>query len=171
MRKFLLFFAFAGLTTFTFAQGLPKGFAPGEQELIPAYMQSRYQNANNRSTILTPPGGSIRTMAGWEEVDAIVLTWTGFPAILREIVREAQTQAKVIIHCSDSVAVKSNLTAHSVPITSNVKFIEVAYNSIWIRDYGANTVYRNDVDSIFLVDWIYNRPRPDDDDIPLAYSS
>jgi agmatine/peptidylarginine deiminase len=110
-------------------------------------------------------------MAGWEELEALTITWTGYPAILREIVREAQTQCKVIIHCTDSNVVKTNLSNYSIPLTSNLKFIEVAYNSIWIRDYGANTVYRNDVDSIFLVDWIYNRPRPADDDIPVAYAA
>lgn len=170
MRKILLSLGLTGLSLLTFAQSdLPKGFAPGEQELIPAYMESR--TADGSRAIFTPPGGDIRTMAGWEELEALVITWTGFPAILREIVNEAQTQCKVIIHCNDSVAVKSNFASHSITLNSNVKFIEVAYNSIWIRDYGANTVYRNDVDSVFLVDWIYNRPRPDDDDIPLAYSS
>jgi agmatine/peptidylarginine deiminase len=171
MRKILLSLSFTGLTLLSFGQTdmLPIGFAPGEQALIPEYMASR--NADGSRALFTPPGGNIRTMAGWEELDALVITWTGFPAILREIVEEAQTQCKVIIHCSDSNAVIANFATHSIPLTSNVKFIEVAYNSIWIRDYGANTVYRNDVDSIFLVDWIYNRPRPDDDDIPLAYSS
>jgi len=171
MRKAILALLLITGANFTFSQTetiLPKGFAPGEQELIPAYMQSRTTNSRD---IFTPPGGSIRTMAGWEELEALVITWTGFPAILREIVREAQTQCKVIIHCTDSNNVKTNFNTHSIPLTSNVKFIEVDYNSIWIRDYGANTVYRNDVDSIFLVDWIYNRPRPDDDDIPVAYAN
>ena len=40
-----------------------------------------------------------------------------------------------------------------------------------MRDYGQNTVYMNDVDSIYLVDWIYNRPRPDDDAFPEALSN
>ena len=35
-----------------------------------------------------------------------------------------------------------------------------------MRDYGQNTIYENDVDSLYLVDWIYNRPRPDDDAFP-----
>ena len=35
-----------------------------------------------------------------------------------------------------------------------------------MRDYGQNTIYKNDVDSIYLVDWVYNRPRPDDDTFP-----
>ena len=39
-------------------------------------------------------------------------------------------------------------------------------NTVWIRDYGPNTVYGNGVDDRIIVDWIYNRPRPDDDASP-----
>jgi agmatine/peptidylarginine deiminase len=36
-----------------------------------------------------------------------------------------------------------------------------------MRDYGANTVYGNEVDDLILVDWIYNRPsRPNDNVCP-----
>jgi agmatine deiminase len=176
MRKFLLLLILSSSFIFTQAQTdmLPVGFGPGEQALIPAYMANRQEAVNSglRANFFTPPTGSnIRTAAGWEELQALVVTWTGFPAILREIVKEAQTQCKVIIHCTDSNAVKSNFATHTIPLNSNVKFIEVPYNTIWIRDYGANTVYRGGVDSLILVDWIYNRPRPDDDDIPVAYSA
>src|SRR5690606_38437564 len=54
---------------------------------------------------------------------------------------------------------------------TNVSFIEVAYNSVWIRDYAANTVYKDGVDSLLLVDWIYNRPRPADDAMPAAHAA
>jgi agmatine deiminase len=148
---------------------LPKGFAPGEELLMDAYLQQA-MNPASRSSITTPPGLPVRTAAQWEEVQALVITWTSYPAILREIVRAAQTECTVIIHCSDSNAVKNNLTTHGVPL-SNLKFIQVGFNSIWIRDYGANTCYLHDVDSLILVDWMYNRPRPLDDQIPAAYSS
>lgn len=147
---------------------LPIGFAPGEELLMNDYLIQARNNAN-RSGITTPPTLPVRTAAQWEESQALVITWTGFPAILREIVRAARTECTVIIHCADSNAVKSNLTTYGVPL-SNVKYIEVPFNSIWIRDYAANTCYLNDVDSLILVDWIYNRPRPDDDQIPAAYS-
>ncbi len=146
---------------------LPKGFAPGEKEAMPAYIQ---QQMVNRNGITTPPGGSLRTMAEWEEIQALVITWTAFPAIHREIVRYAQEETTVIIHCSDSNAVKSNLQAFNVPLSSNLKFLEVPFNSIWIRDYAANSVYRDKVGDLILVDWIYNRPRPNDDAIPEHYS-
>ncbi|MEO0405174.1 MAG: agmatine deiminase family protein, partial [Bacteroidota bacterium] len=50
----------------------------------------------------------------------------------------------------------------------NVTILDVEFNSIWMRDYAANTVYGSGVDDLILVDWIYNRPRPDDDVSPAA---
>ena len=50
----------------------------------------------------------------------------------------------------------------------SIEVVDVPTNSIWIRDYGANTVYTEWNDGRVLVDWLYNRPRPDDDAIPDA---
>lgn len=151
----------------TESQGLPRGFAPGEKEAMPAYLESQMSLRNG---ITTTPGGILRTMAEWEEIQALVITWTSYPAVLREIVRHAQQETKVIIHCSDSNAVKNNLLTHNVPLSSNLRFLEVPFNSIWIRDYAANSVYRDKVGDLILVDWIYNRPRPNDNAIPEHYS-
>lgn len=173
MRKIYLTFILAGwLLQGFYAQQeiiLPKGFAPGEELLMDDYLQQA-QQSYGRSSITTPPGLPVRTAAQWEEAQALVITWTSYPAILREIVRAAQTECKVIIHCSDSNAVKSNLSNYGIP-HFNLMFLQVPYNSIWIRDYAANTCYLNDVDSLVLVDWMYNRPRPLDDQIPAAYSN
>ncbi len=171
MRKILLTFLLTGLTVTIFAQQpaiLPIGFYEGEAQLMDEYLQNI--NHNSSRGITTPPTLPTRTAAQWEEVQALVLTWTGFPTILSQITDAAQEECMVIIHCTDSNTVKSDLTGNGVPLT-NIKYIEVGYNSIWIRDYGANTVYMNDVDSLILVDWIYNRPRPLDDVIPESYSA
>ena len=48
----------------------------------------------------------------------------------------------------------------------NVTVVDADYNSVWMRDYGANTVYGSWNDDRVLVDWRYNRPRPLDDAIP-----
>lgn len=166
----LALISFLNLTSFAQSPDiLPIGFGPGEELLMDSYLENIYNNPN-RVGITTPPTLPTRTAAQWEEVQALVITWTGFPTILSQIVDAAQEECMVIIHCSDSNTVKSNLTTNGVPLT-NIKYLEVPYNSIWIRDYGANTVYFNDVDSLVLVDWIYNRPRPDDDVIPDAYSA
>jgi agmatine/peptidylarginine deiminase len=143
---------------------LPRGLAPGEEKLLLDYQQLR---TLPRNTITTPPGGSLRNMAEWEEVDALLITWTGYPSILAEIVATARLHARVLIHCTDSNQVKNYLSNQGIPL-SNIKYLQVPFNSIWIRDYGPSSVYRNDVDSLLLVDWIYNRPRPQDDVMPVA---
>ncbi len=105
-------------------------------------------------------------MAEWEELQAVVITWTSFSAILAEIVRAVRQECEVIIVCNNKVTVQNYLNGKGVDWSSNVSFVEGPYNSIWVRDYGPNTVYQNDVDSLYLVDWIYNRPRPKDDLLP-----
>jgi len=119
-----------------------------------------------------PPSGTLRTAAEWEEVQALVITWRSYPAILAEIVRYAQEECKVIIHASNVAAAQSALiNTYQVPLGPNVIFKTQPSNSLWIRDYGANTVYINDVDSLFLLDWKYNRAsRVQDDSIPRAYA-
>jgi agmatine deiminase len=152
---------------------LPRGFAPGEEQKMDAYLKSRQeqtQNKSYRAPIYSAPTEPVRSAAQWEEIQALLISWTSYPVIQRQIVAAAQQECTVVIHCDDSMDVKNDLTSNGIPLT-NLKFIEVPFNSIWIRDYAANTCYLNDVDSLVLVDWIYNRPRPDDDDIPLAYST
>ncbi len=104
-------------------------------------------------------------MAEWEEIQALTITWTSYQSTLREIVRAARLETQVYIVCSDSVTVKNYLTNNNVPL-SNIHYIIAPFNSVWFRDYGQNTVYTAGVDSLVLVDWIYNRPRPKDDTLP-----
>lgn len=146
---------------------LPKNLSENERKSMNSYYSS-YQFGTKG--IETPPGGSIRCAAEWEEVQTLVITWTGqYNLIQSQIVDAAQEECRVLIACSDSNSVKSTLLGNGVP-DFNLEFIEVPYNSIWIRDYGPNTMYRNDVDSLFVVDWIYNRPRPDDDVMPEQHA-
>ncbi|HPH83334.1 MAG TPA: agmatine deiminase family protein [Flavobacteriales bacterium] len=120
----------------------------------------------------TPPAGTIRTAAEWEEIQALVVTWTDYKSVLAEIIRYAQEECKVIVHCTNANTAQNELVStYGVPVGPNVIFKVQPYNTLWIRDYGANTAYINDVDSLFLVDWKYNRPsRTKDDTIPRGYA-
>lgn len=119
--------------------------------------------------ISSPPVSPVRSMAEWEEIQGLCIAWTGYPDILAQIVKAAKEEARVFILCTNANTVataKSKLTSVGVDFTNNVDFIIGDYNSIWIRDYGPNSVYTNDVDSLIIIDWIYNRPRPKDDKSP-----
>lgn len=106
-------------------------------------------------------------MAEWEEVESLVIVWTGFPGILKQIVRHALPECRVIIACLDQAVVEAylanDLFGGAIDDITGITFVETGFNSIWSRDYFAETIYANEVDSLLLLDWIYNRPRPLDD--------
>jgi agmatine deiminase len=150
-------------------QALPNGFAPGEQQKMKEYLSS-IPFADRGTTIVKPPASPVRTAAEWEEIQALTITWTDYTSVLTDVVKAAQSECLVYIVCSDSASVKNSLSSAGIPLT-NIRCIKAAYDAIWIRDYGQNTVYTNDVDSLILVDWIYNRPRPNDDVVPTKVAA
>ncbi len=125
-----------------------------------------------RSAIPTPPPTSnVRAAAEWEEIEYLVITWQpSFPNILRQIVAAAVNECKVLIVTQNEASVSSYLSGSGIDLT-NVTFLDTEWDSIWMRDYAGNTVYSEDVGERGLVDWIYNRPRPDDDQIPAAHAA
>jgi agmatine/peptidylarginine deiminase len=165
MKKQLILFCVIMNVLISYSQQemLPRWMTEAEKAEIPAYKETFLEKE-----ISTPPVGSeIRTPGQWEEVQAVCITWTGFPSIHRQLVTAIQEECEVWIVCSDSNAVKTNITSNGGSLT-NVKFVESGFNSIWMRDYGPNSVYLAGVDSLVFVDWIYNRPRPLDDTTPNA---
>lgn len=152
--------------TFTSFAQLPKGLSDAEKTLLE---REGYVFPSPRG-ITTPPTGPVRTMAQWEEQRALVVTYTGYESIVRQIIDHAQEECIVLVVCDDSLVVKSDLTSAGIPLT-NVHYIEAPYNSIWVRDYGGHSIYTNDVDDMALVEWIYNRPRPDDDLLPEEHAA
>lgn len=123
-----------------------------------------------KSFIPQPPPGPVRTMGEWEEIQALVLTWTDYIDILVEITRHAVEETRVIIIASNPTAVINRLNAESISM-DNVTVVQRSTNSIWIRDYGPWAIYQNEVDSLMIADWTYNRPRPQDDTSPAAVAT
>lgn len=153
-----IFFLALYMTSMTsFGQMLPRWLTEDEKIQMPAYLSSF--DINKKATIAP---SNARSMAEWEEVEYLVLTWAGYTSILRNIVRYGREEAKVIVVCSDSNNVKNYLQAGGVSL-SNVEYLQTGFNSIWMRDYFGNSAYVNGVDSLVMVDWVYNRPRPLDD--------
>jgi agmatine deiminase len=160
LRPFLLAFCWMLALTAS-AQGLPKHMTEAEKALMPAYLET----VRGMEMTTTPPPVPVRTMSEWEEVDGLVVTWASYAAILTEVVRHARQETHVYIICSDSNQVKGSLVNGAVPL-SNISFVVAPFNSVWVRDYGPWNAYTNDVDSLYIIDWIYNRPRPLDNQIP-----
>ncbi len=120
-----------------------------------------------RAQRISIPQSQVRAMAEWEEVEYLLLTWTQFIPTLAEVVRHTQDECQILIVCEDSNLVKQDLRSLDVPL-HNLLYLERPFNSIWMRDYGPMTVYDGVVGNRLLVDWVYNRPRPEDDALSKA---
>ncbi len=159
---FVLFSIFSTLTS-AFAQNNDFVFPRNSGDDAESIFNSQYTTASFQN----PPSSPVRTAAEWEEIDALFIAWEGYSSILREIIDAAQEETQVYVVTEDSNTVINNLNSNGVPLT-NVHFLDAPTNTIWIRDYGQWCIYTDDVDTLKLVDWIYNRPRPLDDAIPGA---
>ena len=169
MKKFLL--PLLLISTTAFAQ-FPHVMTEEEQALMPDYLSSFSSRSLQQFGNTNPPASQVRASAEWEEIDYLMVAWTSYTTIIREIVRAARQETHVIIICgsscsgsTDSTSIKNTLTSNGIPLT-NISFLYAPCNSIWSRDYGQWNMYTNDVDSLLLFDWIYNRPRPKDDTVP-----
>ncbi len=161
-KSLIMIFVFCSMMLSSQNNFLTKKMTTEETKRMNNYLSSIVIAAD---VITTPPNFNVRTMAEWEEIQALTIAWEGFEPILTEIVRNSVDQCKVLIACDDPNEVENYLDYYGVN-TSNVEYLDVSTNSIWMRDYGQNTIYKDDVDSIYLVDWVYNRPRPQDDTFP-----
>jgi agmatine/peptidylarginine deiminase len=130
-------------------------------------MKDYLLNLSHQRRLPTPPPAEVRNMAEWEEVQALVIAWAGQATILKEIVRNSVKECKVFIVATDTATVINQLSSAGISLDS-VRFVAAPFNTIWICDYGPSCVYKNDVDSLWIVDWTYNRPRPQDDKVPGA---
>ena len=149
----------------SFSQNLPHYMTEQEKELY-----KTYQHPILPTDDPNPPPTPVRTMAEWEELSGLMVTWKSQYYILRQVVDYAQEEGLVYIVCDDSNAVKSYLTSGSVPLF-NLRFLITGSNSIWCRDYGPWCSYSGVSDSLKIIDWIYNRPRPADDVIPTFFAN
>ncbi len=166
MKKILPFLLIF-FSTSLFSQGeiLPKGFSEGELAMMEWYQWTA--PATMDKSFPEPPPYPVRHFAEWEELESIVVTWKSFPEVLREIVRHAKEEVKVILVVATAgqwsqANAEKDLTSHGITL-DNIEFVTAPTNSVWIRDYGHNTVYANDIGERYFIDWTYNRPRPYDD--------
>ncbi|MBX2990381.1 MAG: agmatine deiminase family protein [Bacteroidetes bacterium] len=145
---------------------LPRHATAEEHAIAPLYVPPP-------AVRILPPSRPVRTMAEFEELEGIIVRWAYNTQnlLLSQIVDAAQDEGMVWIitrpGTSDSTNIKSYLTSRSIPLT-NIEFLSISTNSIWSRDYGPWCVYDTDTDSMAIVDFRYNRPRPQDDAVPVA---
>ena len=78
--------------------------------------------------------------------------------MLSKIIKNARKECEVVVAANNVLQCKNQLSVvYGFEDFDNITFMEAPSNTIWVRDYGANSVYFNDVEARAGVDWIYNR--------------
>ena len=140
---------------------LPRGFAPFEKGLPLPHLDYHTD----------PPSQQVRAMGEWEEVQGILVRWpyssswnTLWANFLTPIADDVRIYM-IVSSYSDTSGIKSYLSSNGCP-TDSVIFMQRSTNSVWIRDYGPWWIWLQNTWDRAIVDWDYNRPRPQDDAIP-----
>jgi len=140
---------------------LPRYMTEEEKNIWPEYLEELRSKRSAGELPETP----VRVMGEWEEIQALFITWRSFPQILTQLVEYAVEEVEVYIITENEPSVRNTLMDAGIDL-NNVHFLDWPSNSVWIRDYGPWAVYENDVEQLAISDYIYNRPRPNDDAIP-----
>ena len=121
------------------------------------------------SQINTPAPEQPRFVAEWEPAKGSIIRYpVGLPyTMIADLSNNGLLY--VIVSSSSQATCNSELSANGINM-ANVRYIITNNDSYWIRDYGPWTIMDGD-NNMQLVDFIYNRPRPDDDAVPSAIAN
>lgn len=115
------------------------------------------------------PSGAIDTPSEYAPNDGLFLRWGSFNSVVTEITVAVTTQTSdarvflVVAGPAQESSARSTLSGAGADL-SRVEFMQLPSDTVWIRDYGPRTLFVDAARS--LMDHIYNRPRPNDDQVP-----
>jgi agmatine/peptidylarginine deiminase len=144
-------------------QLLPNAMTQEEALRWAAYVASQAGDRENDP----PPLAPIRNCAEWEPCTGVLIRYPlGLPYnLLRDF--DDDVILHVIVSSGNLAAAQSNLAANGVNM-DKVQFLVRNSDSIWTRDYGPWFDFDGNGD-IAIIDHRYNRPRPNDDLIPIYF--
>lgn len=141
---------------------LRRGFDAGERPVEPPPF------------LLVPPTGAVRTQPEYARNRGLMIRWGSFIVELATIavaVTSGDPEARVFVVVSgpSQQASAASILGNAGADLARIEFVTAPTNSVWIRDYGPRFIEEDGAPAI--VDHVYNRPRPQDDDIPEAIAS
>ncbi|NPD83967.1 T9SS type A sorting domain-containing protein [Lentimicrobium sp. L6] len=129
--------------------------------------QEEYDNRSNVGKFFQPseaPEGPINPVAEFEPMEAVLIAYPfGIPM---ELIVEMSNVVKVttLVHSTSQQNSVTTQYENAGVNMDNVDFMVEPHNTYWTRDYGPWFI--REEDQVSIVNFTYNRPRPDDDIIP-----
>jgi agmatine/peptidylarginine deiminase len=131
------------------------------------YLSEEEMLSGERSMLFqetTPPSGTVRFPAEFEPMQAVTIRYPlGIPTSL---VKQLSERTKVYVIVSAGQQNNARNTFQNAGCNmSNITYYNMATDSYWVRDYGPWYIF-NDLEPA-IVDNVYNRPRQNDNMVPI----
>lgn len=121
-------------------------------------------------TVVVSPLGSIRNAAEFEPMQGVLIRYPfGISLVVIKEMAEDVTVVTIVASVSQQSTLLSQYQSYGID-TSHCRFLIAPTDSYWTRDYGPWFII-NSNDEQGIVDFTYNRPRPNDDAIPAVYAA
>jgi agmatine/peptidylarginine deiminase len=113
-----------------------------------------------------PPAGPVRQVAEFEHMQSVLIRYPfGIPLSLIAEMSQDCMVTTIVLNAGQENTVRSQYTSAGVNL-DNCDFIHAPTDSYWTRDYGPWFVVNGNHD-VGICNFPYNRPRPNDNDIPI----
>ncbi|MBI4865033.1 MAG: agmatine deiminase family protein [Candidatus Riflebacteria bacterium] len=148
---------------------LPASLTPTERKYLREHFADYLKSKLSRITERAPEN-VVAAPAEFESAEGVLFSWSGYTTLLKDLIKEVAQDAKafvVVESASEEKSVRQELTESGVRM-ENVRFSRARTNSVWIRDYGPWWIQTSDGDRE-IIDLVYNRPRPSDDQFPAVF--
>ena len=131
------------------------------------YLSEEEMLSKERGTLFqetTPPSGTVRFPAEFEPMQAVTIRYPlGIPTSLVKQLSE-RTKVYVIVNQSQQNSARNTFQNAGCNM-SNISYFNMSTDSYWVRDYGPWYIF-NDLEPA-IVDNVYNRPRQNDNMVPI----
>ena len=131
------------------------------------YLSEEEMLSGEKSTLFNetnPPSGTVRFPAEFEPMQAVTIRYPlGIPTSLVKQLSE-RTKVYVIVTSSQESSARSTFQNAGCNM-SNITYYNMTTDSYWVRDYGPWYIF-NDLQPA-IVDNVYNRPRQNDNLVPI----
>ena len=131
------------------------------------YLSEEEMLSKERGTLFqetTPPSGTVRFPAEFEPMQAVTIRYPlGIPTSLVKQLSE-RTKVYVIVNQGQQNSARNTFQNAGCNM-SNITYFNMSTDSYWVRDYGPWYIF-NDLEPA-IVDNVYNRPRQNDNMVPV----
>ena len=141
------------------------------RQMFPSDIETNVIDIRHQSlTLFNPPPTPIRQPAEFEPMQGVLIRYPF--GISYDIIGELSEDAEVVTIVSSS---SQQTTVESLYLSQGINldhcsFLIAPSDTYWTRDYGPWFIFNGD-DEQGVVDFTYNRPRPNDNAIPSAYAN